>query len=231
MKRFKVDEYIVKEGNREYSILVFPFIKYMWAYDDTWESGYYAVDGPYEVFSMLRYAMAILIASSDKIIYFPCKQYGIGRYYNENYNLVICSPRVQLRRSSWNDLRNKLIQKNKRGSYVLRYDRKKLDDYCMKYILYKDCGFGNKYYIREDVRKQMHKEYHEKIEGETLFLVMNKIECYYNHYSVCESMDKLLECNEGCYSSAMGWIFSKQWIDRMIKEEKEEEEKRKSRKD
>ena len=29
MMRFKVDEYRVKEKGREYSVLVFPFVKYM----------------------------------------------------------------------------------------------------------------------------------------------------------------------------------------------------------
>ena len=34
MKRFKVEEYAVFEKGRKYSVLVFPQVKHMWAYDD-----------------------------------------------------------------------------------------------------------------------------------------------------------------------------------------------------
>lgn len=135
MVRFKVDEYLVKEKGREYSVLVFPFVKYMWAFDDEPEENCYMVDGCVEAFSMLKYAMAILAEASDKIIYFPCKQEGIGRYYSENYNLIICTPKSQLRCSYWIPIRRKLNNSTYVGSYVLQYDRQKLDDYCLKKLL------------------------------------------------------------------------------------------------
>ena len=84
-----MDEYLVREKGREYSVLVFPFIEHMWAFDDSPEEYCYMVDGPPKVFAMLKYAMAILIEASDKIIYFPCKQSGIGRYYKDNYHLYL----------------------------------------------------------------------------------------------------------------------------------------------
>ena len=108
----------------EYAVLVFPFIKYMWAYDNGPEDGGYMVDEPAEVFSMLKYAMAILTEASDNIIYFPCKQSGIGRFYRENYHLVLCTPKIQLRRSSWINISRKLNNTTKIGKYVLQYNRK-----------------------------------------------------------------------------------------------------------
>lgn len=117
MKRFKADEYVVREKGRDYSVLVFPFVKYMWAFDDWPGEDCYMVDGSAEAFSMLKYALAILIEASDKVIYFPCKQKGIDTFYNENYNLVICTPKAQLRRSSWIAIRRKLTASTKKGRY------------------------------------------------------------------------------------------------------------------
>ena len=139
MERFKIDEYVVRGKGRDYSVLVFPVDKYMWAYDNRWEIDHYCVDGSKEAFNLLKYAMAILANASDKIIYFPCKQSGIGDHYNENYNLILCTPKAQLRRSSWISIRRKLGPATKKGSFVLQYDRKKLDDYCRKKLMRKYC--------------------------------------------------------------------------------------------
>ena len=76
MNKFKIDEYRVWEKGREFSVLVFPKIEYMWAYDDSPEEYCYMIDGPVEVFAALKYALAILAEASNKIIYFPCKQVG-----------------------------------------------------------------------------------------------------------------------------------------------------------
>ena len=124
MCKYKVEEYSVTEKNKEYSVLVFPKLQYMWAYDCSPEEYCYMVDGTAEVFSALKHAMAILTQASDKIIYFPCKQDGIGTCYRDNYNLVLCTLKAQLRRSYWIAIRRKLVPANKRGNYVLRYDRK-----------------------------------------------------------------------------------------------------------
>ena len=100
MFRFKVDEYIVKEKGKQYSVLVFPYIKHMWAFDNGVEDGC-VIDGVADAFEALKYAMAILVEASDKIIYFPCKQPGIGLHYNvENCNLILCTPKAMLKRSS-----------------------------------------------------------------------------------------------------------------------------------
>ena len=116
MDKYKIEEYRVCEKGRAFSVLVFPKIDYMWAFDDSPEEYCYMVDGTAEVYAALKHAMAILSEASDKIIYFPCKQEGIGRCYRENYNLVLCTPRAQLRRSYWIAIRRKLIPANRIGN-------------------------------------------------------------------------------------------------------------------
>lgn len=107
----------------------------MWAFDDRPEEDCYMVDGCAKAYSMLKYAMAILIQASHKIIYFLCRQDGIGRYYKENYNLILCTPKAQLRRSSWIAIRRKLNHATLKGLYVMRYDRKKFDDFYERKML------------------------------------------------------------------------------------------------
>lgn len=178
MDRFKVEEFQVVEKGKTYSVLVFPKIEYMWAFDDRPEEDCYMVDGTVETYSALKYAMAILAEASDKIIYFPCKQNGIGRYYSTNYNLILCTPKVQLRRSSWIAIRRKLINGNRVGNYVLHYNRKKLDDFCEKTLMMMESsGTGSKLTLRVEAGKRIAKAHLEEVLGDNLFIVLGKEEC------------------------------------------------------
>lgn len=227
MTRFKVDEYLVHEKGKAHSVLVFPFVKYMWAFDDYPEENCYMVDGTAEAYSMLKYALAILCEASDKIIYFPCKQEGIGNSYRDNYNLILCTPRAQLRRSSWIAIRRKLKPANKVGSYVLQYDRKKLDDYCKKSLLvWESNGVKADYALKNGLWKKFEKDHLEECVGETLFFVLDKEECLYNHYRIAKDLDE--HCNGDEYGawSAMGWFITGRGIQRMKdRAEKERKEK------
>ena len=216
MIRFKVDEYVVREKGKEYSILVFPFVKYMWVYDDRPEEYCYMVDGTVESFSMLKYALAILTETSDKIIYFPCKQEGIGNCYTENYNLILCTPKAQFRRSSWIAIRRKLSPATKKGSYVLQYDRKKLDDYCTKKIIsWENNGAKIDYVMDSAVGKKINREHLEELIGENLFMVLGKEECYFNHYRIANDLDEYCAGDEYGEWTAMGWIITKAGLERM----------------
>lgn len=223
LKHFKVDEYVVREKGRDHSVLVFPFVKYMWVFNDWPGEDCYMVDGSAEAFSKLKYALAILIEASDKIIYFPCKQEGIGTFYNENYNLVLCTPKAQLHRSSWIAIRRKLNTFTKRGRYRLQYNRKKLDDFCMKRLFVNRdesrivASYKKDYFLRTEVWKQIHKEHLEKLMGENLFLVLGKLECYFSHYCIAEDLDELNSGEKIGTWSALGWIQSPSDISRLQK--------------
>ena len=101
LEKIKIDRYSVYEKGRTYEILKFPFIKHMWAYDDHPAEEMMLVDGCREAFEWMTYACAILANDKDKIIYFPCKQEGIGIYYNESHHLVMCRAEFQFKRSLW----------------------------------------------------------------------------------------------------------------------------------
>lgn len=79
LEKIKIDRYSVYEKGRTYEILKFPFIKHMWAYDDHPAEEMMLVDGCKEAFEWMTYACAILANNKDKIIYFSCKQDGIGK--------------------------------------------------------------------------------------------------------------------------------------------------------
>lgn len=222
MIRFKVDEYQVREKGRTYAVIVFPFVEYMWAYDNWREDGCYMVDGVADAFLMLKYAMAILVEASDKIIYFPCKQKGIGQYYRENYNLILCTPKAQFRRSSWISIRRKMKSSPKR-SYVLQYNRKKLDDYyreklaVMEYTKLK----GAYYYLKTEIRKRIQTEHLEEVLGENLFMVLGKEECYFNHYCVAKDLEEYNAESQYGVWSAMGWFITLTGIENMKEDAKE----------
>lgn len=216
MDKLKIEEYVVKEKGREYSVLVFPKLQYMWAYDCSPEEYCYMEDGTAEVFCALKHAMAILTQASDKIIYFPCKQEGIGTCYRDNYNLVLCTPKAQLRRSYWIAIRRKLVSANKRGNYVFRYDRKKLDDFCEKKLMIMESrGTEFKLMLRTEIGKMIDKEHLEEIVGENLFMVLGKSECIYNHYRIAKDLDEYCAGDDYGTWSAMGWFITQKGIKNM----------------
>lgn len=198
----------------------------MWAYDNYKEDGCYMVDGTAEAFSMLKYAMAILTEASDKIIYFPCKQDGIGRYYRENYNLILCTPKAQLRRSSWISIRRK-IKKSPKLTYTLQYNREKLDDYCKSKLILKETDIRNQYreyYTRTEIDKKIRKDHLEELVGENLFMVMSKDECYINHFHIAHDLDEYSAGDKYGAWTALGWIITETGIKNMNMEAGKEKE-------
>ena len=216
MFRFKVDEYIVKEKGKQHSVLVFPYIKHMWAFDNGVEDGC-VIDGVADAFEALKYAMAILVEASDKIIYFPCKQTGIGLHYNiENCNLILCTPKAMLKRSSWIAIRRKLIPANKKGSYVLQYNPDKLIDFCEKKLMHpKYQGMESKFIWKEEIWKKMHREQLAEVIGENLFMVFGKEECYYHHYHIIMDLENLNDGEEYGRFTSLGWMVTNKGLEDM----------------
>ena len=76
-RKIKIPQYLVRGKHRDFHVLVFPRLKYAWAYycgDDFLYD--YAVDTDIVGCKWLRYAMATLIAAPDKIVYFPIRKPG-----------------------------------------------------------------------------------------------------------------------------------------------------------
>lgn len=72
-RKIKIPQYLVRGKHRDFHVLVFPKLEHAWAY---YEFDYqrYEIDGGYETYLWLKCAMAALIASPDRILYFPVRQ-------------------------------------------------------------------------------------------------------------------------------------------------------------
>ena len=229
MKKIKIDRYLVQEEGRAYEVLKFPFIRHMWAYED-WPENCMAVDGCKEAFAWLRYAFAILADYPDKIIYFPCKQEGIGQYYNNNYHLVLLRSGLQFKRHLWPKIKRKLDKRHYAGKFVLSYDRKKLDDYYRK-GLWKKCSQEESQKQRrkvlplEELGFRAYNRRLEEIRGDTMFVVLDRVLWYKWHYQTAKDLDDYRsgKCNFIC--SSIGWIVSDGDIQDMYQEAEEEQKK------
>ena len=233
MDKYKFDEYKITEKSREYSVIVFPKVEYMWAFDDYPEENCYMVDGTAYAFKLLKLACVILISAPNKIIYFPCKQEGIGCCYRENYHFVMCSPQVQLRRSNWVQIRRKISKSTWVGKYKLCYDRKKLDDYCIKQYMewYKPVCSSWRYELKTEVSKFIRKTHVEEVLGDTLFMVLSKEECYHNHYLIAKDLDEYGDLQDYGAWTAFGWMITKSGIENMKKRKEEEAVKKAKQKE
>lgn len=215
LEKIKIDRYSVYEKGRTYEILKFPFIKHMWAYDDHPAEEMMLVDGCREAFEWLTYACAILANDKDKIIYFPCKQEGIGSYYSESYHLVMCRAELQFKRSLWFRIKDKLDKNHYAGKYVFVYHQKKLMDYY-------ESGCGNKYPAEErwGIKRipnylMYSKKNVEQILGDTVFLVRPRLEWMDYHYFMAKELEQFGKKVERVYFLAMGWIASEEKIKKM----------------
>lgn len=221
MNKIKIDQYAVRVKGRTYEILKFPFVKYMWAFDDYPEEDMLMVDGCKEAFMWMKYAFAILANYPDKIIYFPCKQDGIHWYYNNNYHLVLCRPEVQLRRSLWPRIRKKMDLKHAVEKFVLSYDRKKLDDYYEKGLWkrYPVETWRDRKFIQNPGPKKGYQTHVEEIVGDTVFMVLNRVECFEYHYGTARDLDEYRSGKDCHIWGPIGWIMSDGNIRSMIKEQ------------
>lgn len=126
MKKVKIPQYLVRGKHRDFYVLCFPKLEHAWAYD---EKSYnrYEIDGGYEIYLWLKYAMVTLIASPDKSIYFPIRKTS-DRYLVLSYDAVLTRMELQFRRSEWVRLRRQLNKAHRIKDYCLQYDQEKLGD-------------------------------------------------------------------------------------------------------
>ena len=178
-EKIKFDQYIVRGKHRDFQIIVFPKKKYMWAYYEGFDEAY-EIDGDVDAYRLMKFAMAILAVDSNKIIYLPIRNNELGNYsWGTTYDAVLCRPELQLRRSEWVRLRRQLDCHHRVGSYVLRYESKKLCDEWEK--------------INCTQRKIRFRKYEKSeinaLQDDTVFLVLLKETCLLYHSRIVEVMD------------------------------------------
>ena len=214
----KFSQYEIYEKNREYKVIEFPFIEHMWAFH-TWPAeDEAAIDGGVEVFRYMEYAMTILADHPDRLIYFPCKQQGIGRFYPDCYNLVLCRAELQFRRSQWARIRGRLDKKHEIEKFRLQYNRARMDQYY-------ESGLGGRYRMIPDhpermsfepyVNRMIYDRHIERIVGDTIFIVFPKEECHIWRYHLAKDLDAYRPEEGKTYWSICGWILSEKQIQEM----------------
>jgi len=219
-KKIKIEKYNVYEKGRTYEVLKFPFIKHMWAYDDHPAEKMLLVDGCKEAFEWMTYACAILANDKNKIIYFPCKQNGIGKYYKDSHHLVMCRAELQFKRSLWFRIKDKLDKRHYAEKYVFAYHRKKLMDYY-------ESGCGNKYPTKEflGIKRIPHylmysKRNVEEILGDTVFLVRPRLEWLDYHYYMVQELEQYGKKGLGVVIVSMGNLLTEEDIQAMYEDVK-----------
>lgn len=208
---YKVDQYIVKRKGKSYKILVFPRVENAWAYDDSPEGeDRLMLDGNVEFYTMLKYAMAALIADPSLLIYFPIKKPGCRRFGDcMTYDAVLLRPELQFRRSAWHDIKGKLDQQHYAGQYKIICNDAKLNDWYVK-------TFRNKEWFLYKERARIV----EELLGETLFLVLPKNICYMYHYEIFDSLLTLDYTYEYGWYSHIGYLFS----DEVLQKQKDDKQ-------
>lgn len=184
-------------------MIVFPHKKYMWAYYDSSDERY-EIDGDFAAYRYLKYAMAILSVDPNKIIYLPIQNPGVGRYYTQNYNVVLARPELQLRRSEWVSLRRQLNKAHRMQQYILRYEQEKLwDQY-------------EKLYRTQAYYKELEKEQQEvnELVGETVFMILLKQTCLEYHHRIAETLGGQETC---VWLGYLGWLLGPKVIWEMEK--------------
>jgi len=182
-------------------VIVFPRKKYMWAYYDSSDERY-EIDGDFAAYRYLKYAMAILSVDPNKIIYLPIQNPGIGRYYTQNYNVVLARPELQLRRSEWVNLRRQLNKAHQTQQHILRYEQEKLwDQY-------------EKLYRTQAYYKELEKEKQEvnELVGETVFMILLKQTCLEYHHRIVEIIGRQETC---AWLGYLGWVLGPKVIREM----------------
>ena len=219
MEKIKIPQYLVRGKHRNFYVLRFPELEYAWAYYE-FDFQRYEIDGGYETYTWLKYAMAALIDSPDRIIYFPIRK-PFDQHFFPSHDAVFTRMELQFRRSEWVNLRRQLNKAHQVQNYCLQYNQEKL------------CAFldgfreSDQYYR---AKKQLKLEANTLL-GDTIFLTMIKENCYLTHADICDA----LECDDidelgfsvhGFQNYVIGFFLPKKAVRFMIEDQKKFLEKK-----
>lgn len=199
MKKYKVDQYKVRNKGRVLKILVFPQITTeAWAYDNHPEDAQLMLDGSPQFMRQVQRALAALIDDPSIIVYFPIKNKNCTRFGRHMTNdAVLLRPELQFKVSDWYDIKDKLDKKYWTGKCKIRHNEVKLIDLWNK-------EYQNKYWLVAWDKKC------EKLLGDTVFLVLPQSVCLEYHYDISQAMKHYESTDDFGTFAGIGYIIPSQ---------------------
>lgn len=199
MKKYKVDQYKVRNKGRVLKILVFPQITTeAWAYDDHPEDDRLMLDGSPQFMRQVQRALVALIEDPTIIAYFPIKNKNCPRFGRHmTYDAVLLRPELQFKVSDFYDVKDKLDRKHWVGKYKIRHNEAKLVE------------LWNKEYQGRYWRVEWDKKC-EKLLGDTVFLVLPKSVCLEYHYDISQAMEYYNPADDFGTFAGIGYIIPNQ---------------------
>lgn len=199
MKKYKVDQYKIRNKGKVLKILVFPKITTeAWAYDDYPEDDQLMMDGDPEFMRQVQTALAALIDDPSIIVYFPIKNKNCTRFGRHmTYDAVLLRPELQFKISDFYDVKDKLDRKHWVGKYKIRHNEAKLVD------------LWNKEYQGRYWRVEWDKKC-EKLLGDTVFLVLPQSVCLEYHYDISQAMKHYEPTDDFGTFAGIGYIIPSQ---------------------
>lgn len=213
-RKIKIPQYLVRGKHRDFHVLVFPKLEHAWAY---YEFDYqrYEIDGGYETYLWLKYAMAALIASPDRILYFPIRK-PFDQHAFPSHDAVFTRPELQFRHSEWVNLRHQLDKAHQVRNYCLLYNQEKLR------------GFVNGF-LKTDQYYRAQKRLKQEVNmllGDTIFLTMIRENCFLTHADICNALE-LDDIDElgfpvgGFHNDVIGFFLPQKAVRLMVENQKE----------
>ena len=212
MDKIKIPQYLARGKHRWFHVLRLPELPYAWAYD-CYDDGRYEIDGNIETFRWLKYALAVLIQSPDRIVYLPIRKEDTKDCIFSSYDAVITRPELQFRRSEWIKLRRQLNAAHRVSDYRLQYRPERYNAF--------SAGFENsaRYYR---ARRRLAQEV-DVLLGSTVFLTLIRESCCLYHNEIEDAIRNDRDISEcfpisGFAMRNIGWIFPDCAIQRAIAE-------------
>ena len=207
-EKIKFDQYKVQGKKREFSVVVVPKQRYLWAYYEDFDNEY-EIDGDLTTYRMLKFATAILANDPHVIIYLPVGNQELGNHsWGQCHDAVLCRPELQLRRSEWIRLRRQLNNSHRIQKYVLSYREKPLLD---EWEAIEHSAKIHRVWSREKFEVKT-------VQDNTVFFALWRETWLRYHRGLVETMRDGAPKYPSRYARGLGWILSQSLLNELEEE-------------
>ena len=175
--KLKIDKYEVSMHGKTYKILKFSALTNCVAFWD-WAEEVFMIDGTTDAMSLVRSAIAGLIADPNIIVFFPIRhkeEYGGSM----TYDAVLCRPELQFPRKLWPEIRRKLNLSHWKGKDTIHHNPQKVDDWY-------DRQYADKHWLYRKLDKQIIYD----LRASTVLFVLPEGILYCYHYSISHALER-----------------------------------------